>query len=539
MRLKRLAVALLGAVLVVTSLGLAPVQALAATRGKVVSSKGMVYDYVYGIRGGYTLAGNRSSNGSSTQYVLDTKGNVKLKLEGKTVQYPGRDFSVGGFLIATTLREFERGSFDLCDISSGERVVKDAQEISFTADGKHALVVKDGQVGLWSLAQRKYVQTMKVVSTADAGQGKGWGFNYSAPSGFSIWKVEGKGTDNVQYPVKYYKYEGDKFVETKDRPQYFSDSNKPAGTLQDGTKLAVYFNKLYKQGDKKQSPVYIGKYQLSTGRADDDHTYNDDATGNAQRASEDFYYAVDPSTGKYGAVSSKGEVLIPFEYDGISDLGESSTSLILVKKGNAWYYYDTSEKSPFPDVKPGDEDNHASDVLWLAGQKITTGFPDGTFRGLDSVARADMAAFLYRLAGSPKYEPSAKAKAMFSDVSDSTPHAKEIRWLADMGISQGWKVGSSSEFRPYGTVARQDMAAFLHRLADKLGKEGSGSEKVTFSDVRSGDEGNHASDVEWLAGNGVTKGWKVGSRYEFRGMQPVARQDMAAFLRRLDSNVLK
>ena len=196
-------------------------------------------------------------------------------------------------------------------------------------------------------------------------------------------------------------------------------------------------------------------------------------------------------------------------------------------------------KITFSDVAVGDEANHASDVIWLAEQGISEGWKVGDkreFRGMESVARADMAAFLYRMAGSPEFAPSAKVKAMFSDVDETTPHAKEIWWLADSGISKGFGDGT---FRPYATVARQDMAAFLHRLATKLGKDGKGTETISFSDVSHGDDANHAGDVEWLARNGISKGWQSGDRYEFRGLQPVARQDMAAFLHRLDSNVLK
>lgn len=61
MRLKKLLACLLGGVLVLTSLGVAPVQAFAATQGKIVSDK-LVYDDVYGVYGGYTLAQNSNWN---------------------------------------------------------------------------------------------------------------------------------------------------------------------------------------------------------------------------------------------------------------------------------------------------------------------------------------------------------------------------------------------------------------------------------------------------------------------------------------------
>lgn len=48
----------------------------------------------------------------------------------------------------------------------------------------------------------------------------------------------------------------------------------------------------------------------------------------------------------------------------------------------------------------------------------------------------------------------------------------------------------------------------------------------------------HVADIQWLAGAGVTEGWKVGNSYEFRGMNNVVRQDMAAFLHHLNDKVL-
>lgn len=57
---------------------------------------------------------------------------------------------------------------------------------------------------------------------------------------------------------------------------------------------------------------------------------------------------------------------------------------------------------------------------------------------------------------------------MFSDVDENTPHAKEVWWLAAQGISAGWdEADGTMTFRPYETVKRGDMAAFLHRMDEK------------------------------------------------------------------------
>lgn len=127
-----------------------------------------------------------------------------------------------------------------------------------------------------------------------------------------------------------------------------------------------------------------------------------------------------------------------------------------------------NEITYFPDVDYTDPDCHAEDILWLSSTGITEGFPDNTFRGMSPVARQDMAAFLYRLAGSPEYEPSWAATLKFKDVDESNPHYKEILWLAEMGVSEGWEENDGTcTFRGMQPVARQDMAAFLHRMADK------------------------------------------------------------------------
>lgn len=109
---------------------------------------------------------------------------------------------------------------------------------------------------------------------------------------------------------------------------------------------------------------------------------------------------------------------------------------------------------------------HQENIGWLAEKGISTGFEDGTFRPYANIARCDMAAFLYRLAGSPSFEPSALDKGKFRDVSESTPHCDEVWWLASTGISTGFEDGA---FKPYASAARCDIAAFLHRFYGNVG----------------------------------------------------------------------
>lgn len=186
-------------------------------------------------------------------------------------------------------------------------------------------------------------------------------------------------------------------------------------------------------------------------------------------------------------------------------------------------------KRTFPDVNASTP--HAEDIAWLAESGISTGFPDGTFRGGDAVTRQDMAAFLRRLArlmGDESAAESKKYTCSFTDVTDATPHADDIAWLAETGISTGYP---DNTFRGMAAVCRQDMAAFLRRLAARVGVGGAASwdgEPGGFPDV--GATADHAADIAWLAATGVSTGYPDGT---FRSMAAVARQDMAAFLHRL------
>jgi hypothetical protein len=203
--------------------------------------------------------------------------------------------------------------------------------------------------------------------------------------------------------------------------------------------------------------------------------------------------------------------------------------------------------SVFSDVVGGIA--HREDIAWLASEGISEGWamPDGTrqFRPYASIARADMAAFLFRLArqwglAEDSWQPSAEQRRAFSDVTERTPHAREIWWLAANGISNGTRVGDVYEFRPYEDVIRRDMAAFLFRLSRLDGRGGAvagweptAAQRSAFADVGPGTI--HATSVWWLASTGVSEGWAMpdGTR-QFRPASPVARADMAAFLHRLD-----
>lgn len=139
----------------------------------------------------------------------------------------------------------------------------------------------------------------------------------------------------------------------------------------------------------------------------------------------------------------------------------------------------TADRTRFRDVRciagnpNGANTPHCEDILWLAHAGISTGWKEQdnsfTFRGMDTVKRQDMAAFLKRLADKAGKSGGVTPKTDFTDVTSRTPHVEEVRWLGGSGISQGYRNANGSwRFEGMTSVYRQDMAAFLHRLDQRL-----------------------------------------------------------------------
>jgi len=127
--------------------------------------------------------------------------------------------------------------------------------------------------------------------------------------------------------------------------------------------------------------------------------------------------------------------------------------------------YEPPAVSPFADVSTGQQ--FYKEMAWLAEQKISTGWDEGnevrTYRPLQAINRDAMAAFLYRMAGSPAY--TAPAASPFADVSTGQQFYKEMAWLAEQKISTGWDEGNGVRtYRPLQPINRDAMAAFLYRL---------------------------------------------------------------------------
>src|SRR5690606_30565974 len=129
------------------------------------------------------------------------------------------------------------------------------------------------------------------------------------------------------------------------------------------------------------------------------------------------------------------------------------------------------------------------------------------------VTRQAMAAFIYRLAGSPAFTPAPGSP--FPDVPDGSgalerhPFYDQIMWMADQGITTGYSDGT---FRPSAPVSRQAMAAFMFRLAGEPSEPG--PSPVDFADVQPANSGGPYANsfydaIMWMGAYEISTGYGV------------------------------
>jgi hypothetical protein len=174
----------------------------------------------------------------------------------------------------------------------------------------------------------------------------------------------------------------------------------------------------------------------------------------------------------------------------------------------------------FRDVDP--RSAHAAAIDCAAWWKLAQGTGSGTYSPAQHVTRAQMAAFLSRLADAAGRLPVNAPNAFADD--DGNPHEAAINAMAALGVVTGTGPGT---YRPGQNVSRAHMASFLVRLHDVLADQPLPAAPHPYKDVAgSAHEPNIAK--AWAAGlaSGTTS-----STY---GPDDLVRRDqMATFLVRM------
>lgn len=104
---------------------------------------------------------------------------------------------------------------------------------------------------------------------------------------------------------------------------------------------------------------------------------------------------------------------------------------------------------------------YAGAVNWSAARGIVTGYSTGAFGPEDAVTREQLAAMLYRYAGTP--EPTGSLDGFNGKDAVSDYAADALCWAVDEGLLTGKGGGW---LNPAGTATRAEMAAILMRFTE-------------------------------------------------------------------------
>ena len=166
----------------------------------------------------------------------------------------------------------------------------------------------------------------------------------------------------------------------------------------------------------------------------------------------------------------------------------------------------------------------ATQIEWVKDTGVLRGWPNGTFAPNQTMTRDQVAAALYRIAGSPAYTPPAKSP--FADVPTNHAFYKEMAWLRAKGISTGWVSSTGVRtFKPGLAVTRDQTAAFLYRLAGKPAYTPPAASP--FRDVST--RRAFYKEMAWMSDQGISQGWNDGT---YRPDMSISRAVMATFLYR-------
>ncbi|MEW6724107.1 MAG: S-layer homology domain-containing protein [Bacillota bacterium] len=173
----------------------------------------------------------------------------------------------------------------------------------------------------------------------------------------------------------------------------------------------------------------------------------------------------------------------------------------------------------------------------MAVKGIVKGRTDGMFHGRDPVSHAEAVTMIARILGLENQAQSrVQAGAVNLPFSDG---AKIPAWAAGYvseAVERGFlwgPAGKTGSFQPNSPTSRLEVAVMLIRALGLEDEAKAITELPPFHDLQQIPE-EFRGHVALAYHNGLLKGYTAGPFLFFRGMQPVSRAEMAAFIDRLD-----
>ncbi|OBZ15335.1 S-layer homology domain-containing protein [Bacillus sp. FJAT-26390] len=131
---------------------------------------------------------------------------------------------------------------------------------------------------------------------------------------------------------------------------------------------------------------------------------------------------------------------------------DGNLQVTLKRKGNSVYTV-VQNHVEFNDLDSGNP--YKDSILALANRMIINGYPDGSFKAISVVTRAEFAAMLNRALG---ILPKVQASKSFKDITNGVWYAPQINAAVDAGLINGYTDGT---FRPNQEISHQEMIVML------------------------------------------------------------------------------
>jgi hypothetical protein len=150
------------------------------------------------------------------------------------------------------------------------------------------------------------------------------------------------------------------------------------------------------------------------------------------------------------------------------------------------------------------------------------GYPEGDFRPLGNITRAEVATIFSRLTNEKIFVNSSEP-SRFSDVPDDEWYSGYVKNMEKLGIISGYEDGT---FKPDQPITRAEFATVASKFAELTGDK-----TIDFSDI----DGHWAVKYINLA---VSNGWIIG--YEdgtFRPDQNIVREEVVTIVNRMTKRI--
>lgn len=156
----------------------------------------------------------------------------------------------------------------------------------------------------------------------------------------------------------------------------------------------------------------------------------------------------------------------------------------------------------------------------VAHQAYIRGYSDGTVRPNDYITREEMAVIVYRVKSDEDADTFPVTGEVFSDVARERWSVREIEYMADKKVLQGYPTG---EFGPEGNLTRAELAAIIARVGNFTETDGANS----FTDLN--DSHWAYQSVLSLCKAGIVSGYEDGT---FKADNNVTRAEVMAIVNR-------